>query len=125
MACAVLHELQAVGGIQTPIFAQLMLGTDAEVETYAAGVRAVGAVVTDGGGGIVAYHVADEAQLTEYQRAIAALVAGAHAELGTEVLQGAGLEPCALPAIRSKVLQARLRAVAPYGASSEEGMRPR
>ena len=84
-----------------------MLGTHAEVQAYATGIRAVRTVITDGCGGVVAYHIADDAQLTEYHCAVAALVTGTYAELCTEVLQGAGLKPCALPAIGSKVLQAR------------------
>ena len=117
MACYILHELEGVGGVEAPIVGETMGGSDTQVDARTAGIGATQTHASEVGGGVVAHHVADEAQLTEYQRAFAALVAGTHAELDAEVLQRAGLEPCALPAVRSKVLQACLRAVAPYGAS--------
>ena len=85
-----------------------MGGSDTQVDARTAGIGATQTHASEVGGGVVAHHVADEAQFTEYQRAIAALVAGTHTELGAEVLQRAGLKPCALASVRSKVLQACL-----------------
>ncbi len=105
VACYILHELEGVGCVEAPVVGETMGGADTQVDARTAGIGATQTHAAKVGGGVVAHHVAHKAQLTEYQRAVAALVGGTDAELTTQILHGACLEAVALSAVRGEVLQ--------------------